>query len=100
MNGCKDAQDKLKDSHGRICPTLSEAITPFGHQTLIGLSPKKQAIVLVDYDIAIEVSKEADGKIEVSAAAVNVAVKGKLKDEKFISRMKFSVPIAYPDIAD
>ena len=75
MTGLKDAQDKLKDSHARICPTLSQAITPGGQQTLIGLSTKGQAIAVVEYDIAVEASSEAGGSggIKVLGGVVKLA---------------------------
>ena len=102
MNGLKDAQDQLKDSRARVCPTLSEAITPGGQQALIGLSTKKQPIALVEYDVAVEVSTDgAGGEIRVAAGVISGSLKGKLTDaEKNTARIKFSVPIAYPDSGD
>jgi hypothetical protein len=103
MTGLKDAQDQLRGSHARICPTLSDAITPGGQQTLIGRSTKGQAIALVEYDIAVEASNEAGGggEIKVLGGLIGAGVEGKKsKAEKIASRIKFSVPVAYPDVAD
>jgi hypothetical protein len=79
MTGLKDAQDQLKGSQARICPTLSDAITPGGHQVLVGLSKRGQAIALVDFDIAVEASSEAGGggSIKVLGALIGADVKGK-----------------------
>jgi len=102
MTGLKDAQDQLKDSHSRICPTLSQAITPAGQQALIGVSTKGQAIALVEYDVAVEVSTDgAGGEIRVAAGVISGGLQGKFKDtERRAARLKFSVPVAYPDVAD
>ena len=102
MTGLKDAQDQLTWSHGRICPTLSQAITPGGQQTLIGLSAKGQAIALVEYDIAVVATSEAGGGggIKVVGGIIGVEAGGKKsKSEEIASRIKFSIPVAYPDIA-
>ena len=104
MTGVRNAQDHLRKegSHARICPTLSSAITPGGQQSIIGLSTKGQAIALVEYDIAVEVSNDGAGaEIKVGFGAVAAGLKGKVKDaERNAVRMKFSVPVAFPDIAD
>jgi hypothetical protein len=101
MTGIKDAQDQLRDSHARICPTLSNAITPGGQQSLIGISTKGQAIALVDFDIAVEVSGEKGGDAGINVMQGIVKFGGFLrKGEKVASRIKFSVPVAYPDIAN
>ena len=100
MTGLKDAQDLLKDSHARVCPKLSEAITTGGHQAIIGLSTEGRPIALVEYDVAVEVASDgAGGELRISSVVVSTIVKGKKDSEKNSARLKFSVPVSYPEIA-
>ena len=103
MIGLKDAQDQLHDSHARICPTLGPAITPGGQNVLLGLSTQNRPIALIEYDVAIEVGGDsgASGEIKLAAGIVSGGFFGKGRNfDKTVSRLKFSVPVTYPDIAD
>jgi hypothetical protein len=105
MNGIEEAQRDLKGkSHSRICPCLSPAITPHGHDTLLGLSTESnRPIHLVEYDVALEVSDNTpQGSMEVSGSIGILKVKGSGKspgkDHKDAVRLKFSIPVSYPEI--
>lgn len=100
MNGLKEAQDQLKDSHARICPSLSKGLTAGGQQAFLGASTKGQPISLIEFDIAVEVSGEKSGEGGIKVWQI-VNAGGKISEgEKEASRIKFSVPVAYPDVAD
>jgi hypothetical protein len=105
MNGIKDAQDDLRGkSHGRICPRLSPAITPHGHDTLLGISTEaNRPIHLVEYDVAVEVSDKGSGaSVEgvgsIAVFSAKVGAKTASRDLKDAARLKFSIPVSYPEI--
>ena len=105
MKGIEEAQIDLKGkSHSRICPRLSSAITPHGHDTLVGTSTEaNRPIHLVEYDVAVEVS-DTGGKGELSASGSIGILKVKgggesaRRDLKDAARLKFSIPVSYPEI--
>lgn len=106
MTGIKEAQDDLRGkSHARICPRLSSAITPHGHDTLLGTSTEaNRPIHLVEYDVAVEVSdKGGGGSFEaggiISIVTLKAGAKTATRDLKDAARLKFSIPISYPEIA-
>ena len=101
MKGIEDAQSDLKGkSHSRICPRLSPAITPHGHDTLLGISTESdRPIHLIEYDVAVEVfdkGREGSGSIEILAVKAEGA--SDRRDIKDAARLKFSIPISYPEI--
>lgn len=104
MTGIKDAQSdlKAKGSHSRICPTVSNAFS--GSQIhVLGRSEKGQIVSLIEFDIAVEITSEGGGggKISVAMGLLNAGADGTSKQgDKVASRLKFNVPVAYPDIAD
>ena len=105
MKGIEEAQRDLKGtSHSRICPRLSDAITPHGHDTLLGTSTEaKRPIHLVEYDVAVEVSdKGRGGSIEGSGSIGVFTLKAggssASRDLKDAARLKFSIPVSYPEI--
>jgi hypothetical protein len=105
MKGIEEAQNDLKGkSHSRICPRLSDGITPHGHDTLLGTSTEaKRPIHLIEYDVAVEVSdKGGEGSVSGSASIgiLNVKTGGKSasRDLKDAARLKFSIPVSYPEI--
>ena len=103
MNGIKDAQIELKDSHARICPTLNMPSDNAWSKGMLGWSTKNQAVTVIEYDVAVEVTTEGKGggKISVATGLINAAGGGERKTgDKVASRIQFSVPVAYPDIAD
>ncbi len=105
MKGIEDAQSDLKGkSHSRICPRLSPAITPHGHDTLLGTSTEaERPIHLVEYDVAVEVSdKGREGSLSGSGSIevfkVKAAGSSARRDLKDAARLKFSIPVSYPEI--
>lgn len=97
MTGVKEAQDQLAQvgSHARIAPDVDKSMA--GQESLIGRSKSGRAVSVVEYDIAVEVSSDgADGVIKVLGV---FAVKGQMIDaSKIASRIKFTVPVCYPEI--
>jgi hypothetical protein len=96
MSGIEEAQRDLKGkSHSRICPRLSDGITPHGHDTLLGTSTEaNRPIHLVEYDVAVEVSdKGRSGSIEGSGSIGVFTLKAggssKTRDLKDAARLKF-----------
>jgi hypothetical protein len=103
MNGLKEAQDGLKDSNARICPKINRAFETGTKTHLLGWSNKGQGISMIEYDIAVEVTNEGSGggKISVAMGVINGGgFFGSKKGDKVASRIKFTVPVAYPDAAD
>ena len=103
MEGIKGAQDKLGDSHARICPTLSDAITQGGSNEYIGLNMKGRAISSIDFDVAVEASTEKgiDGGITVLGGWFYSKLKTDAKkSDNVVTRIRFKIPVCYPDIAD
>lgn len=105
MKGIEEAQKDLKGkSHSRICPRLSSAITPHGHDTLLGKSTEAdRPIHLVEYDVAVEVSdKGGGGSVEgggtIGVVSVKAGAKSASRDLKDAARLKFSIPVSYPEI--
>ena len=105
MNGIEEAQRDLKGkSHSRICPRLSAGITPHGHDTLLGTSTEtNRPIHLVEYDVAVEVSdKGSGGSIEaggtIGVVSVKAGAKTTSRDLKDAARLRFSIPVSYPEI--
>lgn len=103
MEGLKDAQEKLKGrSHGRICPTFLPSTDKFHNHHVISKSTELRPISLVDFDIAVEATEESDGGagIKVMSGLVNFAGSATTNDvAKVATRLKFSVPVTYPDIS-
>lgn len=105
MKGIEGAQRDLKGkSHSRICPRLSSAITPHGHDTLVGLSTEAdRPIHLVEYDVAVEVSdtggtSSIEGSGSISIFTVKGGRESAKRDLKDAARLKFSIPVSYPEI--
>ena len=105
MKGIEEAQSDLKgNSHSRICPRLSSAITPHGHDTLVGTSTEvNRPIHLVEYDVAVEVSDTGrQGSLSVTGSIEILKFKGggesARRDLKDAARLKFSIPVSYPEI--
>jgi hypothetical protein len=101
MNGLKDAQTGLQDSHARICPMFSNAITPGGQQQLLGITPNNRPISAIEYDVAVEVSTNSAGGGGLEITVANVISGGgflkKTRADKDACRVKFSVPVCYPE---
>lgn len=98
MLGLEDAQQSLAGkTTGHICPTV--AIWPSGAGTAAGSRP----LDLIEFDIAVEATTEAGqgGGISVLGGIVKAGAKVDSRDtERQASRIKFSVPIAYPDTGE
>jgi hypothetical protein len=101
MDGLKDAQGKLDGkSHARICPAFDLNRKMTGDH-VAGFTRNGRAISLVEYDVAVEAGSETGGggSIKVLGGILGVKAAGELKDtEKTASRIKFTIPISYPEI--
>jgi len=60
-------------------------------------------ISLVEFDVAVEATPESDvgGGMIVLGGIFGAQAGGKMKDvDKVVSRIKFNVPVVYPEVAD
>ena len=97
MNGLKDAQTQLQDSHARICPTFHSVHSGKAHW--IGEAKGGRYITLIDYDIAVEATSRdgSEAKISVVSLLSGGAKASEEESAKTASRIKFSIPVIYPN---
>jgi hypothetical protein len=88
MNGVEGAQDRLKALHEKIPPSLSDAMAEDDAWPTVGLAGNSPT-AFVEYDIALDVSKVGgEGTIAVAAGGVGGGA--------YAPRIKFSIPVTYP----
>lgn len=99
MTGLREAQQKLSDTDAKICPRIVRDLpetTPF-----IGIAGNDRYVSQIDYDIAVEASSAGGGGIEGGINVLSASFGGKVSTEdsaKTASRIRFSVPVIYPEI--
>lgn len=102
INGLDEAHDAVKDSGAIVNPrNVSPLKEEFG--TLHGhISNRKmlRAVHKLEFDVAVTASKgkETKGGIGVAIATIGLGASGKSDTAASMSsRIRFSVPIAYPE---
>lgn len=104
MEGCQDAQNKLRQSHARICPRVDVPYLDGGgaSQHALGDTGTGRLVQTIDFDVAVTAAdeKETKGGIGVITAIVSAGTSGRSEaSHETISRLKFSIPVCYPEIA-
>lgn len=104
MRGCKEAQDELHSSHARICPRIEVPFLDGGgaSQHALGETGTNRLVQTVDFDVAVTATEETEtkGGIGVMTAIINAGSAGQSgKSSESVSRLKFSIPVCYPEIA-
>ena len=96
VEGVIDAQSKLKDTGGSVCPPVQ---TPAKSESLYGHAPKKEPVFLVNFDIGIEASDstQTKGGIGVAAGLFALGSQGQSnKNNQSFNKIQFSIPVAFP----
>lgn len=106
MKGIEQAQkDLLGNSQSRICPQLAEVYgASLQNCPIVGVSTENsRPIHLIEYDVAVEVMEgretgalEGEGSIGIFRAKANGPKSS--RDSKDAARLKFSIPVSFPDI--
>jgi len=105
MEGCRQAQDNLHDrSHARICPRVDQTFSEGaqGVKDVIGQTETFRLVHAIDFDVAVTVTDEKDEKygIGVIAAFVSAGAGEQVSQtNSAVSRIKFSIPVCYPEVA-
>lgn len=104
MEGCKEAQNELEDSHARICPRIEHPFLEHSNITnfALGETETHRLVQTIDFDVAVTATEESatKGGIGVLSAFVGAKMEGESgRGLESISRLKFSVPVCYPEIA-
>jgi hypothetical protein len=102
VTGLKEANEAVKDSGALVNPAhVFPLKEDFGH--LFGHITKYQverAVHKIDFDVAVTASeeKETKGGIGIAVATLGIGASGKSDTaQSTMSRIRFSVPIAYPE---
>jgi hypothetical protein len=104
MEGCREAQDALTDSHARICPRIETPFMEHGGITnhALGETATHRLVQTIEFDVAVSATEESatKGGIGVLSAFVGAKMEGESgKALESVSRLKFSIPVCYPEIA-
>lgn len=99
MGGVKDAQGQIGKSDAEVCPVFLRFTDLGEKKSFVGISQKTSGIAVVEFDVAVEATSETagGGAIKVIGGFLGGEIGGKAKDvDKVVSRIRFSVPVAYP----
>ena len=99
--GIEGAQHQLSDSSGTINPKLTSPGTAEKQGNLIASGTK--LVHFVEFDVAVTAGEEAGGKasagIFVAGFGIGAGVQGhNSQSESTVSRVKFRIPITYPEM--
>jgi len=102
MQGLKGAQEVLKkESCAIVCPKLFNPYKHGNSNQYIGENQDGRGISSIEFDVAVEASKDSEkgGGISVLTGLFGGDAKvNSSQAEKLASRIRFQIPVCYPDI--
>lgn len=101
VTGIRDAQAATVASGARIAPPTIALVKQLTSEVVLEEATRRP-LHLVEFDIAITATHESGkaGKIGVLAATLGISAEGHAgQQSERVSRVRFSVPIAFPAVA-